>query len=102
MDLSRTPRRDRRPAASGGVRLEKEALRPGTLAILSDSSKPTLRALADSHVMLLGGAALDGERHIWWNFVSSSKSRIERAKLQWRDDQFDRVPGDSEFIPLPE
>jgi redox-sensitive bicupin YhaK (pirin superfamily) len=88
--------------ASGGVRLEGEALPPGTLAVLSDSGSPTLRAHAESHVMLLGGAALDGERHIWWNFVSSSKRRIERAKQDWRDNQFDRVPGDNEFIPLPE
>ena len=87
--------------ASGGVRLEKEALRPGTLAILSDSSKPTLRALADSHVMLLGGAALDGERHIWWNFVSSSQDRIEQAKEEWAGGGFKRVDGDDEFIPLP-
>ena len=51
--------------------------------------------------MIIGGDAL-GERHIWWNFVSSSKERIERAKLDWRDGRFDKVPGDDEFIPLPD
>ena len=53
--------------------------------------------------MLLGGAPLDGPRHIWWNFVSSSKERIERAKQEWKDGQFGTIPGDDqEFIPLPE
>ncbi len=55
------------------------------------------------HVMLFGGAALGSARHIWWNFVSSSKERIEQAKEEWRTGRFDIVPGDSqEFIPLPE
>ena len=52
--------------------------------------------------MLLGGAAMDGPRHIWWNFVSSSKERIEKAKADWKDGRFAKVPGDPEFIPLPE
>jgi redox-sensitive bicupin YhaK (pirin superfamily) len=52
--------------------------------------------------MLLGGAPLDGERHIWWNFVSSSRERIERAKDDWRAERFDAVPGETERIPLPE
>jgi hypothetical protein len=49
------------------------------------------------------GAPLDGERHIWWNFVSSSKERIEQAKEDWKEGRFPKVPGDeAEFIPLPE
>ena len=56
-----------------------------------------------ARVMLLGGAPLDGERHIWWNFVSSSKERIEQAKDDWRTGRFAKVAGDEqEFIPLPE
>jgi len=52
--------------------------------------------------MLLGGAPVDGERHIWWNFVSSSRVRIERAKDDWRTGRFPKVRGDEkEFIPLP-
>lgn len=51
--------------------------------------------------MLLGGAKLAGERHIEWNFVSSSRERIERAKDDWRDQKFDAVPGEHDFIPLP-
>ncbi len=53
--------------------------------------------------MLVGGAPLEGERHIWWNFVSSSRERIERAKDDWKAGRFARVAGDEkEFIPLPE
>jgi len=55
-----------------------------------------------AHVMLFGGASLGSPRHIWWNFVSSSKERIEQAKEEWRSGRFDIVPGDEEeFIPLP-
>ncbi len=56
-----------------------------------------------AHVMLFGGASLGTKRYIWWNFVSSSKERIEQAKAEWRSGRFDTVPGDAEeFIPLPE
>ena len=58
---------------------------------------------AGCHIMLFGGAALGSARHIWWNFVSSSKERIDQAKEEWRTGRFDIVPGDEEeFIPLPE
>jgi redox-sensitive bicupin YhaK (pirin superfamily) len=57
---------------------------------------------AGCHVMLFGGAALNSKRYIWWNFVSSSKERIEMAKEEWRTGRFDIVPGDEEeFVPLP-
>ena len=53
--------------------------------------------------MLLGGEPMDGPRHIWWNFVSSSKDRIEAAKADWKEKRFALVPGDEkEFIPLPD
>lgn len=56
-----------------------------------------------AHFMLFGGAALGSQRYIWWNFVSSSKERIEQAKNEWKTGRFDIVPGDEEeFIPLPE
>jgi redox-sensitive bicupin YhaK (pirin superfamily) len=59
--------------------------------------------VSDAHVILVGGAPMDGPRHIWWNFVSSRKDRIEAAKADWKSGHFDTVPGDStEFIPLPE
>lgn len=56
-----------------------------------------------AHFMLFGGAALGSKRYVWWNFVSSSRERIEQAKEEWRTGRFDIVPGDEEeFIPLPE
>jgi redox-sensitive bicupin YhaK (pirin superfamily) len=62
-----------------------------------------LAARGPARLMLLGGAKLAGERHIWWNFVSSSEVRIERAKADWHEGHFPKVPGDeTEFIPLPE
>ena len=59
-----------------------------------------VKALDDSHVLLIGGAARS-DRTVWWNFVSSSKERLEKAKDDWRNKRFDAVPGETEFIPLP-
>jgi len=53
-------------------------------------------------IAVVGGAAMDGPRHIWWNFVSSRKERIEQAKADWKAGRFDTVPGETEFIPLPD
>ena len=76
---------------------------PGAMLMLEGDEVVTLYADAPARVMLLGGAPLDGERHIWWNFVSSSKERIERAKQDWKNGKFGLIPGDDqEFIPLPE
>lgn len=78
-------------------------LAPGTMAVLRPGAKLEIVATQPSRVMLLGGAKLAEERFIEWNFVSSSKARIERAKATWRSGGFPKVPGDEdEFIPLPE
>jgi redox-sensitive bicupin YhaK (pirin superfamily) len=62
----------------------------------------TLRAVGNTRLILLAGAPLDGPRYVWWNFVSSSRERIEQGKRDWRDGRFGKVPGDTvEFIPLP-
>jgi redox-sensitive bicupin YhaK (pirin superfamily) len=88
---------------AGEVSCEGEHVSPGAMLILRRGVPAVLRALAESRVMLLGGAAMDGERHLFWNFVSSSKERIERAKRDWKEGRFPKVPGDDvEFIPLPE
>jgi redox-sensitive bicupin YhaK (pirin superfamily) len=63
----------------------------------------TLRAAADARIVLLGGASIDGQQHIWWNFVSSSKALIDEAKRNWQHGRFPKVPrGEGECIPLPE
>jgi redox-sensitive bicupin YhaK (pirin superfamily) len=80
-----------------------EARGPGVMLIFREGAPARLRAEEPSLVVLLGGAPLGGERHVWWNFVSSSQERIEQAKRDWREGAFPKVPGDErEFIPLPE
>ena len=74
----------------------------GEMMVFAPGEQASVRAVTAARVMLLGGAPLDGPRQIWWNFVSSSAERIERAKLDWREDRFAAVPGDDERIPLPE
>ncbi|MCZ4280076.1 pirin family protein [Kiloniella laminariae] len=76
---------------------------PEQMMVLRPGDKITVKALDDVRMMLLGGAAMDGPRYIWWNFVSSSKDQLEQAKEDWRKGRFAKVPGDEkEFIPLPE
>lgn len=72
------------------------------LIVLDDGVRHRLRAKTPIKAMLLGGEPLDGPRHLWWNFVSSSKERIEQAKHDWLVGNFGHVPGETEFIPLPE
>ena len=72
------------------------------LATLSKGETVEIKATSPSRLMLLGGEKMDGPRHIWWNFVASSKERIEAAKQRWREQKFAAVPGETEFIPLPE
>jgi hypothetical protein len=74
----------------------------GRLLVLRPGDRLTVEALTTCRFMLLGGAAMDGPRHIWWNFVSSRRERIEAAKADWKAGRFAAVPGDAEFIPLPE
>jgi redox-sensitive bicupin YhaK (pirin superfamily) len=87
---------------SGSILVEEQEFTEGQLVIFG-AGAASLRATSTSRVMLLGGARLDGERHIWWNFVSSDEERIEQAKRDWRAGRFGTVRGDEhEFIPLPE
>jgi redox-sensitive bicupin YhaK (pirin superfamily) len=73
------------------------------LTVLAPGQAMTLSSAGGGRVMLLGGEAFAGPRHIWWNFVSSSTERIEQAALDWREGRFPKVPGDeAEFIPLPD
>jgi redox-sensitive bicupin YhaK (pirin superfamily) len=72
------------------------------LLIFRPGDKITVRATTRVRMMFLGGAALEGPRYIWWNFVSSRKERIEQAKEDWKTGRFAPVPNETEFIPLPE
>jgi redox-sensitive bicupin YhaK (pirin superfamily) len=88
--------------AIGAVVLDGTVYESGSMLVLKPDSRPKIVARGPARLMLLGGAPLDGERHLWWNFVSSSKDRLEQAKADWREGRFDRVTGETEFIPLPE
>jgi len=87
---------------SGEVTVDGTAVAPGRMAVLAEGDGVPVRAATTAHVMFVGGAALDGHRHLWWNFVSSSKDRIDQAKEDWAAGRFTPVPGETEFIPLPE
>ena len=89
--------------AEGMLVVGESQLGVGDLAVLAPGRTVEVLAGPDgAKAMLLGGATMDGPRHIWWNFVSSSKERIEKAKEDWREKRFAMVAGDPEFIPLPD
>ena len=84
------------------ISLGDQFVEPGSLAVLQPDARGAVTAESESKIMFFGGDALEGERAIWWNFVSSSKERLEQAKRDWREGRFEAVPGESDFIPLPE
>jgi redox-sensitive bicupin YhaK (pirin superfamily) len=89
--------------AEGGASLDGLPLAPSTLYVLRPGIRATLRSETGGRVMLCGGAPLDGPRHVFWNFVSSSRERIDQAKEDWKAGRFALPPDDDgEFIPLPE
>lgn len=85
----------------GDVRLAGTPLPAMHLAVIPGGETVTIEATTRARVMALGGAKTDGDRHIWWNFVASSREAIEEAKARWREGRFPPVPGETEFIPLP-
>jgi redox-sensitive bicupin YhaK (pirin superfamily) len=87
---------------SGDIDVQGDRFAPGRLLIFRPGDRITVAAASDAHLMIAGGAAMDGPRYIWWNFVSSRKERIQQAKAEWKAGRFDMVAGDREFIPLPE
>ncbi len=87
----------------GAIECDGKRFEEGTMLVLRPRAAVSIRASGKTNVMLAGGAPIDGARHVFWNFVSSSKERIEQAKADWREGRFPKVPGDEiEFIPLPE
>lgn len=87
----------------GDVTIDGVAIEPMNLVLLAPGHRPVLKSQRGARLILCGGAPMDGERHVWWNFVSSSRERIEEAKQAWRSGRFALPPGDDdEFIPLPD
>ena len=86
----------------GDAQLDGADIPDKHLVLLDRGTRPRLRAKTPLKAMLLGGEPLDGPRHLWWNFVSSSKERLEQAKQDWQEGRFGEVPGETEFIPLPQ
>jgi hypothetical protein len=87
----------------GAVQIEDRRFDAAQLIVLKPGRAVTITASATpTRLMLLGGEPMDGPRHVWWNFVSSSRDRIEQAKADWQSGRFDPVPGETDFIPLPE
>jgi redox-sensitive bicupin YhaK (pirin superfamily) len=87
---------------SGEIDIAGDRFGPGQLLVFRPGDRITVTAASAARLMFLGGEPMDGPRYIWWNFVSSRKERIEQAKADWSVGRFDSVPGESEFIPLPE
>jgi len=88
--------------AAGRIDLNGTRFAAGAMAVLEPAADARIHALEDARLLLLGGAPLEGRRYIWWNFVSSSRERMEQAKNDWVQQRFGKVPGETDFIPLPQ
>ncbi|MGE0004680.1 MAG: pirin family protein [Parvibaculaceae bacterium] len=86
----------------GEVEIAGDRFAAPQMLIFRPGDRITIKAAAPTRMMFLGGTALEGPRHIWWNFVSSRKERIEAAKEDWKTGRFAPVPEETDFIPLPE
>lgn len=86
----------------GAVEIGGVTFEAGTMMVLTPSLVVDILAPEGAHYVVIGGAPVDGKRHLYWNFVSSRPERIEQAKQDWREGRFAPVPGDDEFIPLPD
>jgi len=86
----------------GEVEIDGQRFSPGSMIVLCRGAVASVKGIQDARIALVGGEPIEGERHLWWNFVSSSRERIEQAKADWKEERFPEVPGDPEFIPLPE
>jgi redox-sensitive bicupin YhaK (pirin superfamily) len=87
-------------AVGGELEIDGEVLPRHTMALLDTAALPALRAVTDCRFVVIGGEAI-GRRYMYWNFVSSSRERIASAAEDWSEQRFDKVPGETEWIPLP-
>ena len=89
-------------AVDRDLQIDARTIAAHSLAVLEPGRTVTVRSTGAARLVVIGGAALDAPRTIWWNFVSSQKDRIARAALDWEQQRMGRVAGDAEFIPLPD
>lgn len=88
---------------SGEIDVAGQTFGSGRLLVFRPGDRISILATSNARLIMVGGEPMDGPRHIWWNFVSSSKDRIDAAKADWKAGRFTPVPADGEeFIPLPE
>ena len=87
---------------NGQVEVETETYQRFDMVTFSKGSQIEFKCLEDTVLMILGGEAFPEKRHVWWNFVSSEKEKIEQAKMRWIERKFPEVINETEFIPLPD
>ncbi|MEM9303569.1 MAG: pirin family protein [Pseudomonadota bacterium] len=87
---------------TGALEIDGRRCEPGEMIVLETGTSIDILPLEATHAFLIGGAPIDGERIIWWNFVASTAERLEQAKADWKGGRFPQVPNDAEYIPLPE
>ena len=87
---------------SGSVTVCNQNFGEGVLVVFDRDDEVVIAADEPARALVFGGAPLDGPRHLWWNFVATSTARIAQAKADWRAMRLGRIPGDDEFIPLPD
>ena len=85
---------------SGAIDIAGDRFEAGRLLVFRPDDRISVLALSNARLMLLGGEPMDGPRHVWWNFVSSRKERIDQAAEEWKSGRFDTVPGETEMMPL--
>jgi redox-sensitive bicupin YhaK (pirin superfamily) len=88
-------------AVLGQLSADGRIISEGSMAVLAAGMSVTLAAQQACRLAVIGGDPLDGPRHMWWNFVSSSQERIVQASADWEAQRMGRVAGDNELIPLP-
>ncbi len=86
----------------GELLIDGQKVSAGNLAVFKSNMDIQIEASASVRAMILGGEPLDGSREIFWNFVASSKEKIEDAKERWKAQSFPKIKGETEFIPLPD
>lgn len=87
---------------NGGITIDGTEVPETQMAVLTPGAIPVVKATSETRLMLCGGKPIDGKRTVWWNFVASDKELLEQGKADWKAGHFPKVPGDDEFIPLPE